>query len=664
MNLDAPAAAPQSPCPRFMLGVTGHHEANPTFAANRTRIAEALEDVFDIIQAALADGAANRNEALQPRLHTLLADGVDQVAARSAFGRGWELVAPLPFGRKLNTAINARPTTPHDARMLVAGGSASDPCTRTRSEALSDLAASARLFELAERDDLMTSCFLAQLEAPQSAIKAQLFQAMASERVALAGRVMIEQSDLLVAVWDGAVRSPVGGTGHTICVALTLGAPVLWIDARAPEDWRILTVPESIPDVQARAEISVLLTRLVRAAVTPPESTATPDPRGAPSPARIIEEEVWMPRSHPLSHAYRRIEALFGGEPHPWRNLRQSYEPPESIGRGSGAAVLAVLRELPGGDPDLPQAVEGLLRRFAWADGISARLSDLYRGGMTSNFLLSAAAIISGVTYMPFVSGDAEGPFAAVEFLLLVAILSITWLGQRRRWHTRWFETRRVAEYFRHAPILIALGVARPVGRWPKGTDTSWPEWYARHGLREIGLPHLAVTSGYLRAALENLLDMHIKRQRDYHVCKAERLTRVHENLDRLSGLSFLLAFISVTLCLAMLIASALNLVSREYVSHASSWFTLAGVILPTLGAAIAGIRYFGDFERFAAISEVTAEKLNAVHQRINLLLAVPEEMLDYGRVSDLAHASDDIVVSEIESWQSVFGGKHITVPV
>ncbi len=372
-----------------------------------------------------------------------------------------------------------------------------------------------------------------------------------------------------------------------------------------------------------------------------------------------------MPRSHPLSHAYRRIEALFGGEPHPWRNLRQSYEPPESIGQGSGAAILAALRNLPDGDPDLPEAVEArLLCRFAWADGVSARLSDLYRGGMTANFVLSAAAVISGAAYLPFVSTDAKGPFAAMEFLLLVAILSITWLGRRRRWHERWFETRRVAEYLRHAPILIALGVARPVGRWPKGTDTSWPEWYARHSLREIGLPHATVTSGYLRAALENLLDMHIKRQRDYHVCKAERLTKVHENLDRLSGLSFLLAVISVTLWLAILVANAMNLLSSEYVSHASKWFTLAGVMLPTVGAAVAGIRYFGDFERFAAISEVTAEKLGAVDQRINLLLAAPEEMLDYDRVSDLAHATDDIVVSEIESWQSVFGGKHITVPV
>lgn len=37
---------------------------------------------------------------------------------------------------------------------------------------------------------------------------------------------------------------------------------------------------------------------------------------------------------------------------------------------------------------------------------------------------------------------------------------------------------------------------------------------------------------------------------------------------------------------------------------------------------------------------------------------------LDYGRVADLVHATDDVVVSEIESWQAVFGGKHVTVPV
>lgn len=92
--------------------------------------------------------------------------------------------------------------------------------------------------------------------------------------------------------------------------------------------------------------------------------------------------------------------------------------------------------------------------------------------------------------------------------------------------------------------------------------------------------------------------------------------------------------------------------------------FTFLGVAFPTFGAAIAGIRYFGDFERFAAISEVTAAKLEGVHSRIALLLSAPDDRLDYARVSELAHAADDVVVTEIENWQAVFGGKHIAVPV
>jgi hypothetical protein len=665
MSLLSVTVAPPSPRARLTLGITGHGDANPAFAANSPRITAALEDVFDIIQTALS---ANSDRPNVPRLHSLLAEGTDQLAARSVLARGWELVAPLPFGRRLNAAINARPTTPEDGLALLAGAVASEPATQARARALDDLANAAQLFELAEHDAVISAHFLARLTAPEDLDQAQLFAAMASERVALAARVMIEQSDILVAVWDGASRFSVGGTGHTIYTALSLGAPVVWIDARTPEAWRILRTQESIVQQPAPspAKAGALLSSLVRAALVPPASGTAKSAHGSehrgPS---AMDEEVWEPQSHPLSHAYRRIEALFGGDRHPWRNLRQTYEPPEAIGQGSGAGILAALKALPGGDPALPDAVEaGVLRRFAWADGVSARLSDIYRGSMTSNFLLSAAAIISGVAYLPFVSGDDKGPFAAAEFLLLATILGLTWLGQKRRWHGRWFETRRVAEYFRHAPILIALGVARPVGRWPKGLDTSWPEWYARQGLREIGLPRATITAAYLRAALENLLDTHVSRQRDYHIAKAQRLTRVHRNLDRLSELSFLLAVISVALCLGILVAGAMHLVTDEYVYHASKWFTLTGVILPTLGAAIAGIRYFGDFERFAAISEVTAEKLDAVHQRIGVLLAAPEAMLDFDRVSDLAHTSDDIVVSEIENWQSVFGGKHITVPV
>jgi hypothetical protein len=206
--------------------------------------------------------------------------------------------------------------------------------------------------------------------------------------------------------------------------------------------------------------------------------------------------------------------------------------------------------------------------------------------------------------------------------------------------------------------------VARPAGRWPVGTQTSWPEWYARHALREPGLPRVAVSAGYLRAALRGLLHQHVLMQRDYHLAKARRLAAVHHNLDHLSERMFMLAIGSVALYLLLKGGGALHWWPKTAAEASGYVFTFLGVLLPTFGGAIAGIRYFGDFERFSAISTVTAERLTAIDVRAQLLLAAPDGELDYGRVADLAHAMDEAVVSEIESWQAVFGGKNVTVPV
>jgi hypothetical protein len=313
----------------------------------------------------------------------------------------------------------------------------------------------------------------------------------------------------------------------------------------------------------------------------------------------------------------------------------------------------------------MPERIEHeVMRRFAWADGISARLSDSYRGGMTTSFVLSSLAIVCGIAYTPFAGPDSKWMFATGEFLMLAAILLIIWRGERLRWHKRWFETRRVAEYFRHAPILLLLGVARPPGRWPQGTDTSWPEYYARHALRALGLPRMAITRDYLRMAVADLLDAHVVAQRDYHRIKARRLNRVHHRLDRLSERLFQAAIVSVSAYLAAVGLHAVGMLSSGPFHLAGKYATFLGVMFPTFGAGLAGIRYFGDFERFAAISQVTAEKLDGVHSRIELLLSAPDHAITYAQVAELAHAADDIVVSEIENWQAVFGGKHISVPV
>jgi hypothetical protein len=658
------------PIPRLHLGlgVTGHRDTHPVFHANRDRIDAALANLFALIDTAVAEQSARAApcEMARPRLHSLLAYGADLVAFGQARARGWDCVAPLPFGLALNSAINAQPETVADMEALVSGKTANDGSVQTRADRIKAAAAVSRLYQLADQDDGVADLFRAHLASPGDGAAAQAFQVAASDRAAIAGRVMIEQSDILIGVWDGRTRGAIGGTRHTITTALEQGVPVLWINAAAPEEWQILFTPESLaapvkPDV---AEQVAQLKRLIEAALLPLDGDESLHP--VQFGLTALQSEKWRARSNGYFQAYRRIESLFG-DPKGWHfpSLSQDYETPDAIAQGTARPLLAEARILPGIDgPIVDQIENNIFRSFAFADGVSSYLSDAYRGGMITNFILSALAVICGIAYLPFATLEDKWMFALVEFLLLSLIIAITFVGGRRRWHGRWFETRRVTEYFRHAPILLLLGVARSTGRWPRGSETSWPEWYARQVLRGIGLPQMVVTTDYLRAALHLLRRRHVIPQRDYHRSKAARLERTEHRLDKTSQRFFILAVISVAIYLVVEIGASLRWFSPHIAHDVAKSFTFLGVMFPTLGGALAGIRYFGDFERFAAISEITSEKLGAIDQRIDVLLRGENNAISFTQASALAHDIDEIVVTEIENWQSVFGGKHITVPV
>jgi hypothetical protein len=135
--------------PHLALGITGHRASNPSFAAHGAAIAAALAALFTRIETLAAGLPGTRGV---PRLHSLLVDGTDQIAADLALERGWEMVVPLPFGADLNCAINAHPDTTADAAALLAGGAAADPAVEARAIAIRAITARARMFELADRD--------------------------------------------------------------------------------------------------------------------------------------------------------------------------------------------------------------------------------------------------------------------------------------------------------------------------------------------------------------------------------------------------------------------------------------------------------------------------------------------------------------------------------
>ncbi len=664
-----------APAVRLCVGFTGHRDFNPTFAANQSQTGRALARLFDFLDAAARAQTATLSAGwvARTRLCTLLTPGSDQLALQLAQARQWEVIAPLPFGMQLNIAVNARPASAADATALLAGHDAiMDPSVLARAQSLRAACASAHLFALAEQDARIATLLLASLADGAGVDAQRACDVAVSERAAVAARVMVEQCDFLVAVWDGMSGAAVGGTAHTIAAALDVGTTVVWVDARAPDCWRILRSPEALAtldsDPQAGLASVADLQELVTQALVPVMPGAVRrQARVARSGVDALQSEHWHTRSNPLLHAYRRIEVLFGSDSWAgrWRSLRQHYEAPEQIAAHSGARFATTACALPDSDNGFATSlIAAVLPRFAWANGMGTYLSDAYRGSMVANFLLAAVAIIGGLLWLPFGAEQHKWWFALLEFLLLSGILTLTAIARRRRWHGRWFESRRVAEYLRHAPILLLLGTARPAGRWPRGPDTSWPEWYARQTLRELGLPRISVSAGYLRSALRDLLRDHVVSQRDYHRDKARRLANAHHNLDRFGVLLFKLAIVAVAACLVLKAGGSFGWWPAAWANAASKPITFLGVFFPTLGGAFAGIRYFGDFERFAAISNVTAAKLDAINDRIGLLLAAPDSELRYQRVSDLAHAVDDVVMTEIENWQAVFAGKHITVPV
>jgi hypothetical protein len=171
------------------------------------------------------------------------------------------------------------------------------------------------------------------------------------------------------------------------------------------------------------------------------------------------------------------------------------------------------------------------------------------------------------------------------------------------------------------------------------------------------------LTRAYLREGLSGVVLPHVSAQRAYHEAKAHKLETVHHRLDKSAEACFTLAVASVLGYLLCKLGGATGMLPKDLAASLSPLFTFLGVAFPTLGANLAGIRYFGDFERFGAISRVAAEKLREIEARMTLLLSGAEAALTYAAAADLMHALDEAVVDEIESWQSVFGAKHLALP-
>jgi hypothetical protein len=624
----------------FRVGIVGHRpnrlrpEDVPSLAARLGEVLSTIKKLVDDFAAAHPDlftAAPPSLRAISP-----LAEGTDRHFARQALKLGYELYCPFPF-HKEEFENDFKP--PHSL----------EP----------------EMNSVADFNAILT-----QAEKTNGLVTFELdgSRADSSQAYATAGRVVLNQSDLLIAVWDGGGGNEHGGTLETLKDALANGVPTLWVDARAPHSCQLLLTVSDLPVCF--------------------EQRCVPTGSKVPDLSPVITSLLEPPRAQPESdkknhpHAPDLREAYFA-EHKPainfwflwkvFRNLVVSFRP--------GIPKFRVPEFDQDAAPDCPPGAPGvtgwanskLTPHHAWADGLADFYADKYRSAFVLCYLLGAFAVILALFPHSFGGTDlspealansaTERNCSGIEFLAVLAILSLVWRGNQRHWHDRWMAYRLLAELIRQLRFVVPLGGGHPFPRpapsaGKRGNPVnSWMYWHLRSIDREAGLPKAKVTAEYLRECLQ-CVDIVLDDQIRFHNTAAKNNGDIEHRLHRLGVRLFQITFLLIAIHFATHLFEPLKSWHPVLEKYGVTFFCAA---LPAIGAAVAGINHQGEFARTARRSSAMVEQLTEIRNQLAPLLATNSTV---GSTEAAAHAlrAAQIMVDEVLDWRVVFLDRPLIV--
>ncbi|MGO9740646.1 MAG: hypothetical protein ACLPN5_03865 [Roseiarcus sp.] len=580
------AAAAAGP-PRFPavvhVGVTGHRDLG---GADRQRLDAAVTAVLSTVAEAAEASVAEAGQLFAeptPKLRCIssLAEGADRVVAERALALGFQLQCPLPFPREEYWADFAAPES------------------RAAFDAL--IAAAQSVFELDGRRDHAPDAYLA------------------------AGLAMLDQSDLLLAIWDGGSARGVGGTAQVVAEAEARGAPVIVIDAAPPHAIRLYTPGTLGLAVGPRAEDwRAELAHQVRVVVAPPET----GPADAAPRAEALRFLAERDRTVPWYGHFAGVFERWAG---------QSRTP---------ATPAPPVEAAP---PDeAPGPLDDAMR---WADDLAVRYGGLHRSFVILRYLLLLPAVVGALIgfylagYLPD-QGWLE-PFGfAVQALSLAGIVLLSRWNRGRGWLPRLADYRLLAELIRHQRYLDALGRGAPPLDLPTHRPeaaATWVGWYVRAAARDAGLPNDRMTPARLDE-LGAIVRREIVNQLNYHRAAALRYGTLAARLERIGAWLLELGFAAIMLRVFIYLMVDLR---RDLVPPAVQYGNdIAALVFPGLAPVFLGLLSQGQFSRLAAQSRAMAEQLMA------LLPALERPRADHDQLSRAADAAARIMTREAADWR------------
>lgn len=566
------------------VGITGHRPerlADVDPATLHARLAEVMR--------AIADAAPGHRF----RLIGSLAEGADMIAADAAMAAGWQLDTILPFARE-------------------------DYATDFDSVAVEELhdrlGSSANVLELPGRRD-----------EPGG-------EAAAYER---AGRVMLTQSDILIAIWDGGPARGRGGAAQIVAEAVAQAVPVIVLrpdGSNAPVLlWSGLNDHDSgleAVDTVARGTLADLPRLMIRLAPVPATRGVAP------------AEHAGRDAPPLLAIAYPLLLAVAGVRRIRFADLRRPCPPPR-------VTAIDPARTLQ------TRIDEQLWPCFDTADCKASLAAQLFRSAFVSSFGLAALSVT--LALFGLIVPTAVKPFlAAGEFTSIALILIITRWGSRAGWHGRWLEARTLAEELR------CLAVSAPLGdlflRGVRAEEGAGAGRKRRDIARRIALPAGRIDSTYLVEAHASLIAL-LDDQIGYVEREAARMHLLEHRLHRFGGLLFAITALVCVCVLGIELAWTVFL-HEPGVEHALPLgVTVVSASLPAIGAAVYGIRMQGDFAGAAERNATLATQLTALRR------VAQDEEPEFDALRRLVRRTAELLTADVSQWSRATRARPLSLP-
>jgi hypothetical protein len=589
------------PRPRLVvqIGVTGHrpNRLSPDVAA-------ALPTQCDQILKAIAALASRAHDPLlhspePPLLRILspLAEGADRIVANAGLSLGADLQCPLPFHEEEYCRDFSTESSRDEFHALLAKASA-----------------------------------VFQVDGVRDAAD------VAYERI---GRFVLEQSDFLIAIWNGEPAAGRGGTAQIVEEALAQNIPVIWLHASLQKTPCVLLTVES-GDRRA-FPLSELDSRF---ALRFSQSKAGAD---------LNFSRIYCAEKQPrfdfgrIFRIFRDFLAKGKFRKGSWRIA--DFEP-------SARAEWARMISTPPSPPENTRRylLDKLCPHYAWADGLSGYYAGLLRSSSLATNLLSASAVLVAMLGMLGHGYHLEGRRIPelTEFALIAFILLITWHGRRKCWHERWLNYRQLAELLRQycylSPLGCALATPPPPAHFGSGADRSWVDGMFRTIARDLGLAPAFINRDYL-ASIGKLIESILSDQVGYHQSNSGTLTKLSHRLHHIGTTLFVITLLG---CVVHVFSSQIN---RD-----SFWFLMLATVPPAFGAAFYAIASHGEFARTADRSRAMAAELSSL-QSIDLKNALDSSDDAFAALREAAQRIAGVMIAETMDWSFVFRYRTLNLP-